>query len=730
MATWQKFEITIPGKDVLEPVRNVLQTLLVFLEILKAILETVKIFLIAFPNPIKALVEALIKLIMQLFEALMQTGVYGYFDVPVPDIDPNFKRQIGGSTAFVNRFKASLLDRKDPNRPQPVPLFDKSAFVLLMVDASSIVRLLNMIAILLRFFGREFSSPRYPAPANVKVLPVGSKNDPILAVAKLFSSEIKAVAVEWSTSTTVRYSDPGFNSLVPELATEFIPPKFLVERSEINPNQKIDADALSDDATGVITYSRESTFESRGKKALRRETLFDLNREPVVKFQKYFVVDPFSTTGILGQLGRFRWIDSNVEVDKIYYYRVRAFSGDLAVSSDRINFADGIKDVPGSNSGIKRFEWPGSAVTMGRSSGLLTIRVPKTHGAKFNVIDNLYRLFLVAFSLDFHEDITSHVIKPKFDSEGMPVGGTLNTDVGKGSLQANAGIIAAFKASDIAFSVSTPESLSKNYQPNPVTGAYPTMPWDKTGVQHSAARLANNVGPAMLQAGYSFTDTFRKMMQDPPPKSWDVGDWKNIETAVDYLTGSASFFSDTVEQITGSTSSKGEGAEFRAATYGKVYFSVNYRLNILSVVNFIKSFTLGGTGADWVKLSILRDIIPWSGDLIYKLLDYIQALLDAFNGTMKEISDFIDLLIRKINALEKFIKFLIRIMEYIMSLSVEVYMLKSDSMTGGIEKWFEQVDNADGEKPPTSPVGYSAGVVLAYVTPDDAGIKTAFDIIF
>ena len=57
MADWKSFVIQIPGKDFLEPVREILETLLIFLEILKAILETIKIFLIDFGNPLIALLR-------------------------------------------------------------------------------------------------------------------------------------------------------------------------------------------------------------------------------------------------------------------------------------------------------------------------------------------------------------------------------------------------------------------------------------------------------------------------------------------------------------------------------------------------------------------------------------------------------------------------------------------------------------------------------------------------
>ena len=55
---WQTFEIKIPGKDLMASVRGALETLLVYLEVVKAVLETIKVFVVDFGNPIKALVEA------------------------------------------------------------------------------------------------------------------------------------------------------------------------------------------------------------------------------------------------------------------------------------------------------------------------------------------------------------------------------------------------------------------------------------------------------------------------------------------------------------------------------------------------------------------------------------------------------------------------------------------------------------------------------------------------
>ena len=56
MADWQALQIKIPGKDLLEKVRGVLETLMIFLDILKAILQTIEMFLIDFGNPLRILI--------------------------------------------------------------------------------------------------------------------------------------------------------------------------------------------------------------------------------------------------------------------------------------------------------------------------------------------------------------------------------------------------------------------------------------------------------------------------------------------------------------------------------------------------------------------------------------------------------------------------------------------------------------------------------------------------
>jgi hypothetical protein len=151
---------------------------------------------------------------------------------------------------------------------------------------------------------------------------------------------------------------------------------------------------------------------------------------------------------------------------------------------------------------------------------------------------------------------------------------------------------------------------------------------------------------------------------------------------------------------------------------------------VLDAVNFIKSFTLGGTAPDWISVSLLRDIIPWSGQFIYDLLNQIEALADAFRSAIDEIKSFIDALSRKISTIERFIKYLIEILNYLDSFSAGFYFLNVPNTSEGIPGWIKAIDNAGGTRPPSGPGGYSAGVGLAYAATNVSAFETAFGLIF
>jgi hypothetical protein len=315
----------------------------------------------------------------------------------------------------------------------------------------------------------------------------------------------------------------------------------------------------------------------------------------------------------------------------------------------------------------------------------------------------------------------------------MPTGLTPPTAVGKGSLTNQTGILAAFESYPLIGKLASAETLNESWQPDPVTGLKPDMPWTTFNVIRQSARLADAVVSAMMDLDGSVIYGFRDLMRGPLPKG-------NI--AVPYLsdlhTLEAVLFQFTKVQPAESAL-EGVGQTFginveatleSVVSYVVGYLNATLRLNVLEAIRYIKNFTLGGVPPDWISVQPLRDIIPWSGAFLYDLLDKIDALLAAFAGVIQEIKDFIDLLIKKIDTLEDFIKFLIDILNFIESLQVSAYSLSVPEISGSATSWAAEVNNAGGAKPPSGPGGYSAGIAMAYVAPDITAFKTAFGLIF
>lgn len=752
---WQALQIQIPGSDFLESVRNVLETLLTFLEVLKTVLETVKTFLLDFGNPIKAIVEGLIKLILTLFQALKQTGLYAWFDIPDPLSDPNFNRFHGGYMAFTTRFKASLADSRDANRPQPISGATKSGFVLIVADAQGPVALVKLVKTLLRFFGKEFVSPQYGPPSNFKVLPFAVNpaspqgGDRILSIVNVFVSQPKALILEWALPQTKRPGDPGNADLIGAASLDFFPPRFLIEKSSQNPNVEITDDQLTDsNATGRVTTIVETNFEQRGQPGVpikRKVRVNDEYGDPFIKFQKYIEIDLSSApvSFLLGQLGTFRYVDSDVVPGKSYFYRVRAYSGKLAVNPDQtVTFQPVSQDVIDQ---IPQLRWPApdgsDPPIMGRATAVVRAQVPLFPSQKFDVIEGLKRIFQTAFSLNFHlpppQDFT-------FDAQGLPVSPTLASSVGLSSLQKLAGPLVAFQAIPLVGSaaggVGAPTAA---IQPDPVTGQLPAQPWANILVRANAARLATIVAGAMLNNNSA--EAFRGLMQGPLPKGTpNSTTMQDYATLVDQVsrtgsgsteqpvlgTGSQVTLEKLVYAMTINDINDNAVIQDTAIFYGDAFTDPVFRLNILAAVNFVKTFTLGGAPPDWIQISILRDIIPWSGQMLYDLIAKIQALLDAFQGVIDEITAFINLIERKIDVLEKFIKYLLSILDFIESLSAGFFLLSVPETSGDAGTWGSLIDSATGNAPPSGPGGYSAGIGLAYVGADVTAFAAAFQLIF
>ncbi len=708
MADWKALAIKVPGKDLLQQVRGVLETLVTFLEIAKALLQVVQAFLIDFGNPIRILVQTLLKLIQQLFESLRQTGFFMYEDFPAPSLDPNFSRNAGGYKAFTQRFIGSLYDTRDPFRPQPAPGITKSGFILIVADADSVADLLRLIKTLLAFFGRGYKSPQYASPGSPKVLLAGTKigtsgsPDPVLQVASVFGQKLSGLVFEWGPSEAARMPNPDFSDMISSGVVEFVPQKFLVERSLNKPVPK-------------RVISTTAFEDKRGKQIKRSVKVKDEYGDLFKQFDDYQVVSPTSSTGnfVTGQLGKFRFIDKTVTPDATYYYRVRAFSGDLDITGTTINFAEPEAD-PLSGEYIQK--WPSKnasqPVVMGRPTAILTGRVPVIPD-NFDVPLNLDNLFLSAYALGFHLPVDPGAT---FDpTTGFATGSTSPEQIGRGSLVNKGGLLSG------VFPDLPPRKDTK-VDPDPVTGLYPDVFYNKATVKFQASRISSVVAQAMLESP-GVIPAFQTVMQGQAPKAINPPSGTNLDGA------------STVEAMVAGLVKL--PANFPKVydtkvypTYNFAYQDPSFRVNVLSAIQYVLSFTLGGTAPDWRSASLFQDIIPWSGQFLYDLLARIDALLAAFQGIQDEIKAFIDLVIRKIDTLEGFLKYLIQILNFLDSFSGGFYLLKVSSTDGGVPDWINQIQNAGGTPPPSGPKGYTGGIALAYAAPDIQAFAKAIDILF
>jgi len=731
MSDWTALRIKVPGKDLLEQVRGSLEALVTFMEIIKALLETISLFLIDFGNPIRPIVEALLKLVMQLFESLKQTGLYGWYDIPNPLQDPNFDRWKGGYQALTERFKASLFDPKDPFRPQPIPSVNKSGFVLIVADAQTVFGLLRLIKILLRFFGRELSSAKYTAPANVKAFPAGRKPkamggtdyDPILQVASVFGATLNGIAIEWSLATNQYPPDPGYQNLLGTVSSELIPQKWLIEKTS-NPQGPTTV-------TKLVTTNFESKKGTRLKRTIK---VRDENGDLFRSFEKYIVIEPSNngSTFFMGQLGTFRYIDTSVEKNKTYHYRIRAFSGSLSVNSDGTLALGEPVYATTRNEWVQRWPTtdPDDPVVMGRPSPIVTGRIPNIP-SDFDVITVLQYTFRMAFALGFHLELSSTAT---FDETGRNTGNTPATEIGKGSLTGLGGPLSqVLPAVTLGFAnskstSSTGETAGVSFSStgvsevtaDPTSGEYPDVTHNYFSVKAHSARLADAVGSSLLENSGMLVPLRDLYLATLPRSVPDKGNLLGCRTLKDVVYA----FNNIPDTFPKSYSLN------VYTTYEAAFSDPNTRLNLLDAVQFIKSFTLGGTPPDWISVSLLRDIIPWSGQFIYDLLNRIEALADAFKSAISEIKAFIDTLIRKIDVLEQFIKYLIEILNYLDSFSAGFYFLNLPSTDKGVQGWIEAVDTAGGTRPPSGPGGYSAGIALAYSGTNVDAFSTAFGLIF
>ena len=168
---WGTLSFEVP--DFLEQARDsinsVTDILITALDIVLAALKLGKAYLIAFLNPIAALVQALIDELEGLLRDFQQLGLYMTGDWKLLDFP--FRDLKGGFAGYERRMIGRLTDRSDPTRPDlPPTSMVLAIFFYLSVDISDIQRLIRFILQLVKFFNQSYlpGGPPVPVITDIK----------------------------------------------------------------------------------------------------------------------------------------------------------------------------------------------------------------------------------------------------------------------------------------------------------------------------------------------------------------------------------------------------------------------------------------------------------------------------------------------------------------------------------------------------------------------------------
>lgn len=162
VGTWQTVSLEVP--DFLGPVREAVDAFFSFLiqilNILLAVLEILKVFATGLLDPLIALINLIKDIIEALLNDLRQLGIYVHGDFYALE-GPDFSSLKGGYIGYEGRMMARLNDTQDPNRPD-ISEFSTCLAVFLFVgtDIRGINRIVQLIKSILALFNRQYPLPR------------------------------------------------------------------------------------------------------------------------------------------------------------------------------------------------------------------------------------------------------------------------------------------------------------------------------------------------------------------------------------------------------------------------------------------------------------------------------------------------------------------------------------------------------------------------------------------
>jgi hypothetical protein len=536
-----------------------------------------------------------------------------------------------------------------------------------------------------------------PAPISLKALPVKKGGDPIAQFRNLFDSDLdKTLSLQWRmpegpTATGAR----GFVGQLTAFYNSFRFPNFLVERTdETNPQGvvfKLPTSTVTLGKNVDILINRYNFPTVSSNVAIREE-----NGDTYRNFPNKFVVGGASL--LEGKLtGSYEFLDDDpaLEAGKTYYYRVRAYFGDITAylgtnNANELKSAGLIKKV--GNQLIIRF---GQGVVMGRPSPIAKGFVPRPRPTSqaFDAYNNISDAIIAGILLNF-----------EFPAAGLADDSRrVQQKTGWGSLGILGGQIGPLKA---AFDSS--DQIKDNFL-----------------VKTTARRLTNSVltniynQPAAFDllsakwvgAAQAVVDQLFNHMQSTWKFVGIVGGitpQANVEIN-SYLAREDSYV--TGQPLTGPVPIFGDDPnvvdiEARQAL-------ADFIRTAISMTNTEISYLA------WYSVTV-GDLFPALLPVIFDFEQFLLSFLKALNSALQEIVDIIQTLIQQIQSLEAILETILALLE-LFDVNVRVSLLVVGPTQGSASDLVTALQNSDA-KPAESPFGLHSGMVMTFGGPGEGSV--------
>lgn len=769
MADWQTVSFNF---DIFEPLRTPLETVLQALQTVEAVLETLldilKPFFLDIANPLQAMVALLLSSIQTIINQIESSGfnlLLVHPDFSNPDFSSVLNSVSGSYPGFESKVVGKFFDTSDIFRPQ-YPPGSTVAMMIFYIGTDSPGDLMGLLFNLLSLLKFPITFQGLPAPVDLKVRPVLQGGDSISQFSHLFDSEVQnQLSLEWRMPQQAPSSGASglFNQLV-GFYNQFRFPNFIIERQ--GPFPQAEGETEKDPRGSVLELAVESTTLGPKVDALTDRYDFPRVKSTVVvreedgsvfrifdtkKAVVYtnsgeaeenesgeadgLVASSSSITASSGTLvrgiatGKYKYLDTDLEHGKTYYYRVRAFFGDAV---DYVNNnQDGV--IQKGNQKVIRFK----NMTLGQPSNVVKGFVPRelpenTNAIAFKIYEDLYRAIQAGILLNFE----------------LP--GTYPTNNQLSS--ALAGNPSSLQTAQNGALIDFPENTVRRDEQRTGWGTLGQL-GNQIGALKSFVKdseeLRNNI---IFQASCRrLTNTvLNTIVSNPELHNILITQWTNSVAAIvesleqDSSAGRTWKFVGITNGITASAASKIDaylaleddytagnpinGPVPTNATGSNVGLnkqpnpiSVQQRLELASFLRAALSVNSTNVGyLGWYSVTV-GDLFPDVTPFMFDFEQFLLSFLKAVNSALEEIADIIETLLSEIRALEQILTTILQIID-ILNVNISVSVLTVGPTTNGSAGSLVQDLINSQNKPATSPFGLHSGIVMTFGGPGEGSI--------